>query len=116
MLVRFAKNAADLIEPDIDGLRIMATRFWPRGIKKGVADLCLPDLAPSKNLVQLFKAGAMPWAAFAKAYKAEMKGQTFLIRTLKHLSERGEVVTVLCACDAPDTCHRSLLANLIDHA
>ncbi len=116
MPVRFAKNIYDAADPATDGLRILATRFWPRGVGKAAADLYLPDLAPSKELLQGFKAGETPWPEFRRRYKAEMKAQTSLLRTLKHLSDRGETVTVMCACDRPEECHRSLLAGLIEDA
>ncbi len=116
MPVRHRKSIYDPAEPEADGLRVLATRFWPRGVKREAADLYLPDLAPSKDLLQAFQAGDMAWPAFARRYKAEMRGQTSLLRVLRHLSDRGEAVTVMCACDAPETCHRSLLAGLIAKA
>ena len=116
MPVHVAKNVFDPAEPDVDGLRILATRFWPRGVKKDAADLYLPDLAPSKDLVQAFKSGEMDWPTFKRRYQAEMKGQTSLIRTLAWLDARGEVVTLLCACDDPDRCHRSILGDLVKKA
>ena len=113
MPVHFAKNVYDAIEPDVDGLRILATRFWPRGVKKAAADLYLPDLAPSKPLLQAFKAGEIEWAEFRSRYRAEMKGQTSLLRTLAWMHRRGDALTVMCNCDPVDRCHRSILADLI---
>lgn len=115
MPVLFEKNVFDPIDAEQDGLRILATRFWPRGVRKAAADLYLPDLAPSKELVQAFKAGGMQWRTFASRYRAEMKGQSSLLRTLAWLSE-SKPVTVMCACESPDECHRSLLADLIERA
>lgn len=116
MPVHFAKNVFDPADPAADGLRVLATRFWPRGVKKDAADLYLPDLAPSKALVQAFKAGDMTWPEFKRRYKAEMRGQTSLLRTLRWLDRRGDDITLLCACDAPERCHRSILADLVGRA
>ena len=96
MPIHTAKNVYDPIEPEVDGLRILATRFWPRGVKKDAADLYLPDLAPSKALVQAFKAGEMDWRTFKRRYRAEMKGQTSLIRTL---ASEGSLEKCLGAVD-----------------
>lgn len=113
MPIHTAKNIYDAAEPDVDGLRILATRFWPRGVKRGAADLYLPDLAPSKELVQAFKSEAIGWSEFRRRYTSEMKGQTSLLRMLNWLDARGEDVTLLCACDRADRCHRTVLAALI---
>ncbi len=115
MPVKFQKSAYDKAEPKTDGIRIVATRFWPRGLKKEAADLYLPDLAPSADLLKTFLAGEMPWKTFAKLYKDEMKAQKSHIRTLHYLSETaGDTLTVMCACEKPEQCHRSLLAALIE--
>lgn len=113
MPVRSLKAIHDPAEPAADGLRILATRFWPRGVKRDAADLYLPDLAPSKELLQGFKSGEIAWPAFKRGYVAEMKGQTSLLRTLAWLDRRGDTLTVMCACDDPERCHRSILADLI---
>lgn len=113
MPVRHEKSAYDPIDPAADGVRIVATRFWPRGLGTAARDLYLPDLAPSEDLLRGFQAGAIDWRAFRQRYTAEMRGQRSLIRTLHWLSERGDTLTVMCTCTAPDRCHRSLLAGLI---
>lgn len=116
MAIHFQKSIFDPADAGVDGLRVLATRFWPRGVKKEAADLYLPDLAPSKELVRAFKAGELAWPAFKRKYVQEMRGQTSLLRTLRWLDRRGEDVTLLCACDDPDRCHRSLLAALVAKA
>ncbi len=114
MPVNFEKNAYDPIQRRKDGLRIIATRFWPRGLKKAAANLYLPDLAPSKDLLRNFQGDEITWREFSKRYRHEMKSQKSHLRTLNWLSTRGDTVTVLCTCDDPDRCHRRLLANLIE--
>ena len=116
MPVKFEKSAYDAIEPDVDGVRIVATRFWPRGLSKAARNLYLPDLAPSEPLMRGLQAGEIAWSEFAKRYRAEMKDQRSLIRTLGWMSGRGETLTVMCSCEKPGRCHRSLLAALIEKA
>lgn len=116
MTILNEKSAFAPVDADQDGLRIMATRFWPRGVKKETADLYLPDLAPSKDLLRAFKAGDIAFPEFTKRYKSEMKNQTSLLRMLHWLDARGETMTVLCVCDSVDHCHRSILPDLIRKA
>ena len=113
MPVKFEKNAYDPVQRRKDGLRIIATRFWPRGLGKSAADLYLPDLAPSKGLLRDIQDDEITWREFAKRYRAEMKSQKSHLRTLNWLSKRGDALTVMCTCDGPDRCHRRLLASLI---
>ena len=115
MPVRFEKSAYDPVEPRKDGLRIVATRFWPRGLRKEAADLYLPDLAPSETLLRTFQAGEIGWRDFARRYREEMAGQKSHLRTLGWIAGRG-TVTVMCACERPETCHRRILAGLIERA
>ena len=98
-----------------DGTRILATRFWPRGVAKDKADLYLVDLAPSKDLVQAFQAGEIDWRVFAARYRKEMAGQRSALRLLNHMA-RDRTLTLLCSCPDPNRCHRTLLADLIEKA
>lgn len=105
-----------------DGLRLLVTRFWPRGVRRAEFDLWLPALAPSKALLGDFRAtlalnpgsGASdPWPGFCRRYRAEMRGQAELIADLRRRYRGGDTITLLCACHDPARCHRSLLAGLI---
>jgi len=116
MSVNAAKTVYDPAEPELDGLRILATRFWPRGVGRAAADLYLPDLAPSKALLAAFKSGEVGWPEFKRRYRDEMKGQKSLLRTLHWLDARGEAITVMCSCEATEQCHRYLLKELIARA
>lgn len=114
MPVRYEKNAYDAVQPRKDGLRIVATRYWPRALTKGAADLYLRDLSPSAELLSARQGGEITWREFAKQYRAEMSGQRSLIRTLNWMHKRGDTLTVLCACEDSTRCHRRLLAALIE--
>lgn len=113
MAVRHEKSAYDPVDLKVDGVRIVATRFWPRGLGKAARDLYLPDLAPSAELLRSYLDEGIDWQTFRRRYTAEMEGQRSLIRTLHWLSEKGETLTVMCTCEKPERCHRSLLAKLI---
>src|SRR5215468_2262158 len=59
-----------------DGTRILVDRLWPRGIAKDKAkiDLWLKAIAPSDALRKRFHGHPEDWAAFRRAYAAELKG------------------------------------------
>jgi uncharacterized protein YeaO (DUF488 family) len=42
---------------DSDGIRILITRFYPRGIRKENFDRCYRDLSPSVSLLKNLKDG-----------------------------------------------------------
>ncbi|MBI5562505.1 MAG: DUF488 family protein [Deltaproteobacteria bacterium] len=99
------------------GLRVLVMRYWPRGIKKERVDLWLRGLGPSAGLIKEWKAGAMSWAAFKRAYMAEFKdearksGYEELIRIVKD-AKAG--VTLLCACADDERCHRRILREMAE--
>ena len=110
----------DAPEPD-DGLRILVSRYRPRGLRKDdeTWDVWLKDLGPSVDLhaAAYGKAGeALPWAAYARRYLEEMADQTELLASLRARAEEGETLTLLCssACEDPDRCHRTLLKLLLE--
>jgi uncharacterized protein YeaO (DUF488 family) len=112
MPVRTEKNIFAPVD-DGDGMRLLITRYWPRGVAKKKVSLYLPDLAPSRELLHEIHDEVITWRDFTARYRAEMKGQKSLIRLLKHMADHGETLTLLCTCDSEDRCHRYLLGELI---
>ena len=108
-----------------DGERLLVMRYWPRGVRREAVDRWLRDLAPSAGLLREYRERddtttrsastgddrLRSW--FASAYRAEMAAQAPLIRELRARHERGDTITLLCACHDPARCHRSVLANLV---
>jgi uncharacterized protein YeaO (DUF488 family) len=99
-----------------DGLRLLVTRFKPYGLGKRDYDLWLRDLSPSSALVKGFKAGTLDWKRFAGRYRKEVEAQKSLLRMLRFMSDEGRALTLLCACEKPDRCHRRLLRDAIARA
>jgi len=99
-----------------DGLRLLVTRFKPYGLGKKDWDLWLRDLSPSAALVKGFLAGKTNWKKFASGYRKEIAAQKSLLRTLKFMSDEGRPISLLCACEKPDQCHRRLLRDAIAKA
>ena len=105
-----------------EGLRIGTVRRPPRGVPKSEFasqnwyDLWYPNLAPSAELVKQAQAAsdAKQWAAFVKAYKAEMatpdnSRNLDLLAALSHQTN----LSVGCYCEDEAHCHRSVLRQLL---
>jgi len=103
-----------------DGTRILAMRFWPRGVRREHVDEWRRELAPSPDLLRWCWShrGTVDPDIYAhtwrRRYREEMAGQTDLIENLCERLRSGESVTLLCACHNPEMCHRSVLAEIIN--
>ncbi len=97
-----------------DGIRILVTRFYPRGVKKTHFDRWVRDLAPSAQLLKKYKDNDVTWGQFSRAFKRELRdgSAASLIRDL-HSESRGTTVTFLCYEPAGAHCHRHLLREII---
>ena len=97
-----------------DGLRVVVTRYWPRGVPKAAVDEYVPALAPTRELLHAFKDGAMDWDAFREQYREEMSAPAARV-AIARLAERAASapLTLLCVCREESRCHRSLLRELI---
>lgn len=105
-----------------EGPRIGTVRRPPRGVRKenyareNWYDVWVPDLSPSPALVAKAQAApsAKAWAAFARAFKAEMNApgpsRTLdLLATLSHTAD----FSLGCYCAEESRCHRSVLRALL---
>ena len=99
-----------------DGLRVLITRFYPRGIKKTHFDVWKKELAPSKQLLKEYKAKKKTWEEFAKSFQSELKDQKESIDALKELKTKSKSgnITLLCYEKDDKPCHRHLLKRLIE--
>jgi uncharacterized protein YeaO (DUF488 family) len=111
-------------EPD-DGLRVLITRFRPRGLPKAKEtwNVWMKELGPSAGLLHAFHGkpeygGPITLDAYRRRYLEEMKPQQERIRQLAEKVEQGETVTLLCSkdCVIPQACHRTILKELIEQA
>jgi len=116
------KRWDDDVEPD-DGLRLLITRYRPRGLPKWAENWhdWWPELAPSKEL----HAGAygkgglkISWPIYVRRFYAEMKSPDAQARLaeLRARLAKGETITLLCssACVRESRCHRSLLRAILE--
>ena len=99
---------------DVDGVRVLVTRFYPRGVKKTHFDEWIRDLAPSAQLLRKYKNDDVTWAQFSRAFKRELRDGGAAARIMDLRAEsRRRTVTLLCYEPEEDNCHRHLLKELI---
>lgn len=100
---------------DADGLRVLVTRYYPRGVKKDRFDRWMKDLSPSVPLLRAYKDGKKTWEQLSSGFVAEVAANPAAQDALKELrrdSRRG-TVTLLCFERPPKPCHRIIVAELV---
>ena len=98
-----------------DGLRVLITRYYPRGVKKDRFDRWMKELSPSIPLLRAYKDGKKTWDELASGFEAEVNANPAALEAidvLKKESRKGSV-TLLCYEKAPNPCHRTIVAELI---
>ncbi len=80
-----------------DGYRILVDRLWPRGMSKEKAHLSLwlKDIAPSEDLRQWFSHNPERWVEFKEKYGTELSEKKDLIRQIKELEKKHQVLTLI---------------------
>ncbi len=125
------KSIYDPFEEE-DGLRLLVTRYWPRGVKKERSDAWLRDLGPGPALIKAWKSGALTWDEFCGLYldefaseekkEALQKALALIEGRLKEGEDGGRagqggqdhVVTLLCTCRDGRRCHRAILKKIVE--
>lgn len=130
MPIKIVKHARHYPEKD-DGIRLLVTRWWPRGVTKQSVDNWLPVLAPSATLLRAYRDDDLlpkvlnpvqnsedaKFKVFTGLYLEEMQSaeSQLCIRGLAQELEVGATLTLLCACHATTYCHRTILKTLIEN-
>jgi uncharacterized protein YeaO (DUF488 family) len=99
-----------------DGLRILITRFYPRGVKKGHFDLWLRELSPSADLLMSYKDDRVKWEEFVAILKNELYSNMDSWETINVLnkdSKNGDI-TLLCYERSHAHCHRHIVRDIIE--
>ncbi len=124
------KSVYSPIDPEHDGLRILATRLRGRGLPKTTYDVWMANLGPSEALLHAFKEKSISWNEFSRRYREELfkssddfdernpniknHGQKFTLRLLQELAKQSPI-TLLCVCaEEEKECHRHLLKKILE--
>jgi uncharacterized protein YeaO (DUF488 family) len=98
-----------------DGLRVLITRYYPRGVRKDRFDRRVVALSPSRRLLSSYRSGEMGWGEFSEAFLSELRANPEsleAIRALHELSKERDV-TLLCYERRGLPCHRYIVRDLI---
>lgn len=99
-----------------DGLRVLITRYYPRGVKKEKYDIWVRELAPSAELLKKYKNSEIKWNDFTISLLAELRNSIDSLEAIRALQTKGhmENVTLLCYEKDGEPCHRHLVRDLIE--
>lgn len=99
-----------------DGLRVLITRFYPRGVKRERYDIWVRELAPSAELLKRYKNENIQWDDFTTTLLTELRDNIDsieAIHTLQSLSNMQDI-TLLCYEKDGCPCHRHMVRDLIE--
>ena len=97
-----------------DGVRVLVTQYWPRGVPKEAVDEYVRVLGPSRELLHAYKHEGLDWETCRARYLYEMAREAARheISRLAEMARAGHV-TLLCVCREQTHCHRTLLRELV---
>lgn len=119
-LKQLTLKTKSIYEPreDDDGLRLLVTRFYPRGVKKDRFDKWSRELSPSRELLRAYRSKEKGWEVFKSEFIAELKASpssTATLRSLRKESKKSDI-TLLCYERSGIPCHRYILEELIGNS
>jgi len=97
----------------VEGVKLVVTRLYPRGIARVHFDRWLPVLAPSRKLLADWKLGLVTWDEYTARFRREILGSPEAVEALRHIIELAETRDVYLICwEKEPPCHRFLLQDL----
>lgn len=100
-----------------DGIRLLADRLWPRGVKKLDLeyDEWIKELCPSTALRQQWHNKGLSYSQFSKQYSEELMDQQEKIDCIASLAKKGNV-TLISAVKELEISHLPILKKQIFEA
>jgi uncharacterized protein YeaO (DUF488 family) len=97
-----------------DGIRILITRYWPRGIKKDHFDNWHKELSPSRDLLKKYKNKEIDFQLFCRLFLEEIKNSniTEICREIVHKNKKEKNITFLCYEKDESICHRKFIKKI----
>src|SRR6266705_985791 len=75
---------------DEDGIRILITRFYPRGVERTRFDEWALSLSPSSELLFSYKRGSRNWSSFKRKFMTELRNNVESVEVIRTLNEVGK--------------------------
>lgn len=84
---------------DLDGLRVLVDRLWPRGLKKSEAslDLWIKEIAPENSLRKWFSHDPEKWEEFRKCYLKELEQKEEYVQELLGKARETDITLLYAA-------------------
>ncbi|PWU79901.1 MAG: hypothetical protein DLM72_14970 [Candidatus Nitrosopolaris wilkensis] len=110
------KSIYEPSEENDDGIRVLITRFYPRGIKKNKFDCWIRELSPSGDSLNNYRQGKYNWEEFKIAFLSEMRNNRASLERIHALNVQNQstVITLLCYEREGEHCHRQIVRDTIE--
>ncbi len=83
-------------EENDDRIRVLVTRFYPRGIKKDKFDYWIRELSPSGGLLKNYRQGKYNWEEFKVVFLSEMRDSKDSLEIIQALNAQNESTVINC--------------------
>jgi uncharacterized protein YeaO (DUF488 family) len=115
-LVIKTKSIYEPAEENDDGIRVLITRYYPRGVRKDKFDCWIRELSPSRDLLKKYHQGKCSWQEFKTAFTSEIGDNKDSLDTIEALRRQNEflVITLLCYERGGENCHRYIVKDMIE--
>lgn len=115
-MIRTASIYAAAEDNGHDGLRVLITRFYPRGVKRERYDIWVRDLAPSAELLRRYKSSDVGWTDFKSSLLDEFSGNIDSVEAIHALHAQSSTQDIILLCYEKDgvPCHRHMVRDLIE--
>jgi len=99
-----------------DGLRVLITRWYPRGVKRERYDIWVRELAPSAELLKRYKNTLIDWDDFKMSLLSELRDNLDSVEAIQALQARSNMqdITLLCYEKDGCPCHRHMVKDLVE--
>lgn len=99
-----------------DGIRILISRYYPRGIRKENFDRWYRELSPSTDLLRKYKDGKINRAAFFQFFCHDICNHDEKLELCKELAMEGvdKSITLLCYEKEEIFCHRYYIKKICE--
>ena len=99
-----------------DGLRVLITRYYPRGVKREKYDIWVRVLAPSEKLLKQYKNSEIDWNNFKNTLLSELRNSVDSVNAIHKLQSKSNIqnITLLCYEKDDRPCHRYMVKALIE--
>lgn len=99
----------------VQGVKLVVTRHYPRGIASIHFDRHIPALAPSYELLRDWRDHRITWEEYAARFREEILSSPEALAALRHIIDLARTKDVYLICwEKSPPCHRYILLDLAE--